>query len=61
MNRLKQAGLEKIPVVVGGIIPMEDTYVLKQLGVSQVYTPKDFDLNIIMNDLVGLMEAKTSH
>jgi (2R)-ethylmalonyl-CoA mutase len=61
MNRLKQAGLEKIPVVVGGIIPMEDTYVLKQLGVSRVYTPKDFDLNIIMNDLVDLMEAKTSH
>ena len=61
MNRLKQAGLEKIPVVVGGIIPMEDTYVLKQLGVSRVYTPKDFDLNIIMNDLVDLMEALTSH
>ncbi|MEP7172912.1 MAG: protein meaA [Aestuariivirga sp.] len=56
MNRLRQAGLGHIPVVVGGIIPREDTLVLKQLGVARVYTPKDFDLNIIMNDLVDLME-----
>ena len=57
MNRLRQAGLENIPVVVGGIIPGEDTNILKQLGVSRVYTPKDFDLNTIMNDLVDLMET----
>ena len=61
MNRLRRAGLEKIPVVVGGIIPIEDTHVLKQLGVARVYTPKDFDLNLIMNDLVDLMEAKFSN
>ena len=58
MNRLRQAGLENIPVVVGGIIPSEDTNILKQLGVSRVYTPKDFDLNTIVGDLVGLMEPK---
>ena len=58
MNRLRQAGLENIPVVVGGIIPGEDTNILKQLGVSRVYTPKDFDLNTIINDLIDLMEAK---
>jgi ethylmalonyl-CoA mutase len=58
MNRLRQAGLENIPVVVGGIIPADDTNILKQLGVAKVYTPKDFDLNAIMGDLVGLMEAK---
>ena len=57
MNRLRQAGLDKIPVVVGGIIPLEDTHVLKQLGVARVYTPKDFELNVIMNDLVDLMET----
>ncbi|MDP1701489.1 MAG: protein meaA [Aestuariivirga sp.] len=56
MNRLRQAGLGHIPVVVGGIIPREDTLVLKQLGVARVYTPKDFDLNVIMNDLVDLVE-----
>ena len=41
--------------------PREDTLVLKQLGVARVYTPKDFDLNIIMNDLVGLMETTVSN
>ncbi len=60
MNRLRQAGLGHIPVVVGGIIPTDDTLVLKQLGVARVYTPKDFDLNIIMNDLVDLMEKTNS-
>ena len=61
MNRLRQAGLENIPVVAGGIIPHEDSHILKQLGVARVYTPKDFDLNVIMNDLVDLMEKRTSN
>ena len=59
MNRLRQAGLENIPVVVGGIIPAGDTNILKQLGVTRVYTPKDFDLNAIMGDLVELVEVKS--
>jgi ethylmalonyl-CoA mutase len=61
MNRLRQAGLENIPVVVGGIIPHEDSHILKQLGVARIYTPKDFDLNVIMNDLVDLMEKRASN
>ena len=56
MNRLRAAGLDHVPVVAGGIIPAEDVNVLKQLGVAAVYTPKDFDLNRIMGDLVGLIE-----
>ena len=60
MNRLRAAGLGSVPVVVGGIIPAGDVLVLKQLGVTAVYTPKDFDLNKIMDDLVGLIE-KTAH
>ena len=59
MQRLRAAGLRHVPVVAGGIIPAEDVNVLKQLGVAAVYTPKDFDLNRIMNDLVELIE-KTS-
>ena len=43
-------------VVAGGIIPADDINVLKQLGVAAVYTPKDFDLNRIVNDLVGQIE-----
>jgi ethylmalonyl-CoA mutase len=61
MNRLRQAGLESIPVVVGGIIPREDVNIVKQLGVVRVYTPKDFDLNAIMEDLMDLMEEKSHH
>ncbi len=59
MNRLRTAGLGALPVVVGGIIPAGDVLVLKQLGVAAVYTPKDFDLNTIMSDLVGLIEKRT--
>ena len=57
MNRMRAAGLGHVPVVAGGIIPPEDTLILKQLGVARVYTPKDFDLNRIMMDLVKLLES----
>jgi (2R)-ethylmalonyl-CoA mutase len=60
MNRMRMAGLGHVPVVAGGIIPSEDVLVLKQLGVAQVYTPKDFDLNRIMTDLVRLIGARES-
>ncbi len=60
MNRLRGAGLGNLPVVVGGIIPAEDVLVLKQLGVTAVYTPKDFDLNRIMDELVGLIEKRAA-
>ncbi|WP_137391859.1 protein meaA [Rhodoligotrophos defluvii] len=55
MNRLRNAGLGDVPVVVGGIIPAEDVYVLKQCGVRSVYTPKDFALNAIMDEIVELV------
>ena len=41
-----------MPVVVGGIIPPEDAKTLKAFGVAAVYTPKDFQLNDIMADIV---------
>ena len=58
MQRLRAAGLGDVPVVAGGIIPQDDVNVLKQLGVAAVYTPKDFDLNRIMGDLVTLIEKR---
>jgi (2R)-ethylmalonyl-CoA mutase len=58
MQRLRAAGLSHVPVAAGGIIPAEDVNVLKQLGVAAVYTPKDFDLDRIMGDLVGLIEKR---
>jgi (2R)-ethylmalonyl-CoA mutase len=54
--RLKQAGLDDVPVVVGGIIPPEDAQALQQAGVAAVYTPKDFELNRIMSDLVRIVD-----
>jgi (2R)-ethylmalonyl-CoA mutase len=60
MQRLRGAGLGAVPVVVGGIIPTVDVNILKQLGVTAVYTPKDFDLNKIMGDIVGLIEKRFS-
>ncbi len=47
-----------MPVVVGGIIPPEDAEQLEQAGVAAVYTPKDFELNRIMSDLVRIVESQ---
>jgi (2R)-ethylmalonyl-CoA mutase len=55
--RLKEAGLDDVPVVVGGIIPPQDASFLKEAGVAEVYTPKDFELNRIMSDLVRIVEG----
>jgi len=55
--RMKKAGLDDVPVVVGGIIPPQDASVLKSAGVAEVYTPKDFELNRIMSDLVRIVEG----
>ncbi|MCB1472089.1 MAG: cobalamin-dependent protein, partial [Rhodobiaceae bacterium] len=57
MERMRKAGLESVPVVVGGIIPSEDETALKAMGVAAVYTPKDFRLNEIMADIVRIVEA----
>jgi (2R)-ethylmalonyl-CoA mutase len=57
VNGLRRAGLD-IPVVVGGIIPPDDENVLKNIGVAAVYTPKDFRLNGILADVVGIVERR---
>lgn len=58
MERMRAAGLSHVPVIVGGIIPDEDAAQLTALGVARVYTPKDFELNRIMGDIVALAEPK---
>jgi (2R)-ethylmalonyl-CoA mutase len=55
--RMQEAGLDEIPVVVGGIIPPEDESMLKAAGVAAVYTPKDFQINHIMADLIRIVDA----
>ena len=56
MDRMRAAGLGHIPVVVGGIIPDDDAAKLRAMGVAAVYTPKDFELNRIMLDIVALAD-----
>ena len=56
---MRKEGLGHVPVIVGGIIPDEDAQRLRALGVAQVYTPKDFELNTIMMDVVALADPKT--
>ena len=45
------------PVVVGGVIPEADWTRLLDCGVAAVYTPKDFELARLMNDIVDLAES----
>ncbi|MGX1499767.1 (2R)-ethylmalonyl-CoA mutase [Labrenzia sp. MBR-25] len=58
MDRLRAAGADDIPVVVGGIIPDEDAAQLKAQGVAAVYTPKDFQLTDIMADVVRIVGSR---
>jgi (2R)-ethylmalonyl-CoA mutase len=53
--RMKEEGVD-VPLVVGGIIPPEDAAELAKAGVAAVYTPKDFELNRIMADVVRIVE-----
>jgi (2R)-ethylmalonyl-CoA mutase len=55
VERARVAGLSRVPIVVGGIIPEPDAKRLRDKGVARVYTPKNFDLNAIMEDLVALV------
>ena len=55
---MRVEGLDDIPLIVGGIIPPEDETQLKAMGVAAVYTPKDFQLNDIMADIVRLVDAR---
>ncbi|MDP2085799.1 MAG: methylmalonyl-CoA mutase family protein [Gemmobacter sp.] len=56
MERMRAAGLGHVPVVAGGIIPEDDAAALRAMGVAAVYTPKDFELNRIMMDIVALVD-----
>ena len=59
MAQMRDAGVGHIPVIVGGIIPDDDAKRLLEMGVAKVYTPKDFELNTIMMDIVTLVDPKS--
>ncbi len=58
LDALRDAGVEDVPVVVGGIIPEADAAWLREEGVAAVYTPKDWDLNQMMRDIIALVAAR---
>jgi (2R)-ethylmalonyl-CoA mutase len=59
VRRLRDEGSE-VPVVVGGIIPPADAERLRDAGVDGVYTPKDFDINRIMGEIVELVHRRAA-
>jgi (2R)-ethylmalonyl-CoA mutase len=60
LQALRDAGVGEVPVVVGGIIPESDAVALREAGVAAVYTPKDWDLNGMMRDIINLAAARHS-
>ncbi|WP_038361778.1 protein meaA [Bosea sp. 117] len=58
LEGMRAGGLGDVPVVVGGIIPPEDETLLIEEGVAAVYTPKNFEMNRILQDVVGIVDAR---
>jgi (2R)-ethylmalonyl-CoA mutase len=57
LKRMRELGIGDVPLVVGGIIPPEDEKELMAAGVARVYTPKNYEIQDIMRDLVGIVAA----
>ena len=60
LEALADAGAGDVPVVVGGIIPEADAAALREAGVAAVYTPKDWDLNAMMRDIITLVAERNT-
>ncbi len=58
LEALREAGVEDVPVVVGGIIPQDDAAAMREAGVAAVYTPKDWKLNGMMRDIIALVAER---
>jgi len=58
MDALREAGVEDVPVVVGGIIPKADAEALREAGIAAVHTPKDWNLNGMMRDIIELVAER---
>jgi (2R)-ethylmalonyl-CoA mutase len=59
LDLMRKAGLDDVPVIVGGIIPDSDGKRLIELGVAAVFTPKDFSLTQAMAGIVRAI--RTAH
>ncbi|SOD73323.1 (R)-ethylmalonyl-CoA mutase [Jatrophihabitans sp. GAS493] len=62
VNGLRAAGLDDVPVVLGGIIPDADVPSLIESGVARVFTPKDFAITNVLDSVVdAIVEARAAH
>jgi len=59
LSRIRAAGMNDVPLVVGGIIPESDAAALEALGVAAVFTPKDYTIDDIMLRIVA--EIRRAH
>ena len=58
MDAMREAGVDDVPVIVGGIIPDADAESLRQAGIAAVYTPKDWNLNGMMREIIALVAER---
>ncbi|WP_149999715.1 protein meaA [Iodidimonas gelatinilytica] len=56
IDRMHKAGMQAVPLVLGGIIPAQDAKRLTKAGVARVFTPKDFKLTAIMEEICTLLD-----
>ena len=57
LTELREAGLADVPVIVGGIIPEQDARTLMDAGVAAVFTPKDYDLTLVMSRVLAVIRS----
>jgi (2R)-ethylmalonyl-CoA mutase len=57
LDRLRDEGVdpERVPVVVGGVIPNDEAKALLKIGVARVYTPHDHDLTRMVGEIADLV------
>lgn len=57
-DALAERGLSHLPIIIGGIVPARDAAALRAMGIAAVFTPKDFDIAAILDDVTGIAEAR---
>ncbi|MCK6452019.1 MAG: protein meaA [Alphaproteobacteria bacterium] len=57
LQGMRDAGIGGVPAIVGGIVPPEDEKLLLAAGIARVFTPKDYDLTRVMDEIVTIVEG----
>ena len=56
IKKLKSLKADDIPIVVGGIIPTSDHKALLKMGVSHIFTPKDYRLDAVLCEIAETLK-----